>query len=81
MFYILLLYVHSCFAIILIGKRERELAALLSLSSWCLVIVVLAIPLNAMGLSAVCDTHLLFLGVIHANSDGFGESAHLLGLV
>ena len=26
-------------------------------------------------------THLLFLGVIHANSDGFGESAHLLGLV
>ena len=36
-----------------------------------------------MGLSAVCDCdiHLLFLGVIHANSDGFGESAHLLGLV
>ena len=26
-------------------------------------------------------THLLFWGVIHANSDGFGESAHLLGLV
>ena len=42
-----------------------------------------AIPLSAMGLSAVCDcdTHLLFLGVIHANSDVFGESAHLLGLV
>ena len=42
-----------------------------------------AIPLSAMGLSAVCDcdTFLLFLGVIHANSDGFGESAHLLGLV
>ena len=42
-----------------------------------------AIPLSAMGLSAVydCDTHLLFLVVIHANSDGFGESAHLLGLV
>ena len=42
-----------------------------------------AIPLSAMGLSAVSDlnTHLLFLGVIHANSDGFGESAHLLGLV
>ena len=39
-----------------------------------------AIPLSAMGLSAVCDcdTHLLFWGVIHANSDGFGESAHLL---
>ena len=42
-----------------------------------------AIPLSAMGLSVVCDcdTHLLFLGVIHANRDGFGESAHLLGLV
>ena len=42
-----------------------------------------AISLSAMRLSAVCDcdTHLLFLGVIHANSDGFGESAHLLGLV
>ena len=42
-----------------------------------------AIPLSAMGLAAVCDcdTHLLFLGVIHMNSDGFGESSHLLGLV
>ena len=42
-----------------------------------------AIPLSVIGRSAVCDcdTHLLFLGVIHANSDGFGESAHLLGLV
>ena len=42
-----------------------------------------AIPLSVMGLSEVCecDTHLLFLRVIHANSDGFGESAHLLGLV
>ena len=33
-----LLYVHSSFAIILMGKRE--LVAWLSLSSWCLVIVV-----------------------------------------
>ena len=32
------LYVHSSFAIILMGKRG--LVALLSLSSWCLVIVV-----------------------------------------
>ena len=45
-----------------------------------------AIPLSAMsamGLSAVCDcdTHSLFLNVIHANRDGFGESARLLGLV
>ena len=43
----------------------------------------MAISLSAMSLSAVCDcdTHLLLLGVIHANSDDFGESAHLLGLV
>ena len=42
-----------------------------------------AFPLSAMGLSAVCDcdTHLLFFGGIRANSDGFGESEHLLGLV
>ena len=33
-----LLYVHSCLAIILTGKRE--LVPLLSLSSWCFVIVV-----------------------------------------
>ena len=33
-----LLYVHSSFAIILMGKRE--LVALLGLSSWCLVVVV-----------------------------------------
>ena len=41
-----------------------------------------AIPLSVMGLSAVCDcdTH-YFFSVIHANKDGFGKSAHLLGLV
>ena len=38
MFCCMLLYVHSSFAIILMGKRE--LVALLSLSSWCLVIVM-----------------------------------------
>ena len=38
MFCGLLLYVHSSFAIILMGKRE--LVALLGLSSWCLVMVV-----------------------------------------
>ena len=45
MLYCALRYVHSSFAIILMGKRE--LVALLSLSSWCLVIVVwlfLAVP-------------------------------------
>ena len=43
-----------------------------------------AIPLGAMGLSAVCDSDIsysLFFGVIHVKSDGFGESAHLLGIV
>ena len=38
MFCCALLYVHSSFAIILMGKRE--LVALLGLSCWCLVIVV-----------------------------------------
>ena len=45
MFCCALLYVHSSFAIILV--ETRELIALLSLSSWCLVIVVwlfLAVP-------------------------------------
>ena len=45
MFCCTLLYVHSSFAIILIGKRE--LVALLSLSSWYHMIVVwlfLAVP-------------------------------------
>ena len=45
MFCCTLLYVHSCIAIILMGKRE--LVALLNLSSWCLVMVewpFLAVP-------------------------------------
>ena len=37
MFCCTLLYVHSCFAIVLMGKRE--LVALISLSSLCLVYV------------------------------------------
>ena len=53
MFCCTLLYVHSSFAIILVGKRE--LVALPGLSSWCLVMVVwlfLAVPWV---FSAVCD--------------------------
>ena len=45
MFCCMLLYVHSSFAIILMVRRE--LVALLSLSSWCLMVVVwlfLAVP-------------------------------------
>ena len=53
MFCCTLLYVHSSFAIILMGKRE--LVALLSLSFWCLVMVWLALPSSALGLSVVCD--------------------------
>ena len=57
MFCCTLLYAHSSFAIILMGKRE--LVAFLSLSSWCLVIdfcVGLALPRGAMGLSTFCDS-------------------------
>ena len=85
MFYILLVYVHSCFAIILMGKKE--LVALPSLSSWCLLIVVwlfLSVPWVCLQFVIVIlpdHTHSLFLGVIQANSDGVAESAHLLGLV
>ena len=58
------LYVHSFFAIILMGKRE--LVALLSLSSWCLVIVVwlfLVVPWVCLQLVIVVfpdHTHLFF---------------------
>ena len=40
MFMCTLLYVPFSFAIILMRKRERELVAMLSLSSLCLVVVV-----------------------------------------
>ena len=64
MFRCALLYVHSSFAIILVGKIE--LVALLSLSSWCLVIVVwpsLAVPWVCLQFLIVLfpdHTHLLF---------------------
>ena len=64
MFCCTLLNVHSSFAIILKGKRE--LVALLSLSSWCLVMVVwlfLAVPLVGLRFVIVVfpdHIHLLF---------------------
>ena len=66
MFYVLLYvtYAPSSFAIILMGKRE--LVALLSLSSWCLVIVVwlfLMVPWVCLQFMIVVfpdHTHLLF---------------------
>ena len=56
MFYVLLYvtFVHSSFAIILMGKRE--LVSLLSLSSWCLVVIVLLFLEGSMDLSAGCDS-------------------------
>ena len=65
MFCCTLLYAHSNFAIILMGKRE--LVALLSLSSWCLAMVVwlfLAVPCVCLRFVIVVfpdQTHLLFL--------------------
>ena len=53
----LLLYVHSSFAIILIGKRE--LFSLLSLSTWCLLINVrlfLAVPWVCLQFVIVAET-------------------------
>ena len=58
-------FCHSSFSIILIG--ERELLALLSLSSWCIVVVVrlfLTVPWICLQFVIVVfpdDTHLLFL--------------------
>ena len=63
-----LLYAHSSFAIILMGQRELD--ALLSLSSWCLVFVVwlfLAVPLICLQFGIVVypdHTHLLLFLLI-----------------
>ena len=56
-----------------LDREEGELAALLSLFSWCLVIVVwlfLSVPWVCLQFVIVILT---ILGVIHANSDGFGH--------
>ena len=64
MFCCTLLYVHSSIAIILMGNRE--LVALLNLSSWCLVMVewlFLAMPRGCLEFVIVVfpdHTHLLF---------------------
>ena len=70
MFCCALLCVNSRFAIILMGKREP--VALLSLSSWCLVIVVwlfLAVPRVCLQIVVFPDrTHLLVL-TLHISND------------
>ena len=59
------------------------MVALLSLSSLCLVVVVglfLAVPWVCLQFVIVIFLIIrtyYFLGVIHANSDGIGECAHL----
>ena len=64
MFCCTLLYVNSCIAIMLMGKRE--LVAFLNLSSWCLVMVgwlFLAVPWGCLRFVIVVypdHTHLLF---------------------
>ena len=66
MFCCTLLYVHSCNAIILMGKR---VVAMLNLSSWCLVMaerLFLAVPRGCLWFVIVVfsdHTHLLFLEV------------------
>ena len=45
-----LLYIHTRFAIILMGKRERELFVFLMSRDCCV-----ALTCDAMGLSAICD--------------------------
>ena len=77
MFCCTLFYVHSNFAIILIGKRD--LVALLSLSSWCLVIVerlFLAVPQGCLRFVIVVfpdHTHLLSMrhGLAPCNTHNF----------
>ena len=60
-----LLYVHSSFSIILMGKRE--LVALLNMSSWCIVMVkqlFLAVPRGCLRFVIVVfpdHNHLLFM--------------------
>ena len=67
MFCYMLLYVHSSIAIILMGKRE--LVALLTLSSWCLVMVerlFLTVPRGCLRFVIMVfpdHTHLLFFNV------------------
>ena len=72
---IILWYVHSSIAIILMGKRE--LVALLNLSSWCLVMVgwlFLAVPWGCLRFVIVVfpdHTHLLLLYFICYHINGF----------
>ena len=83
--YVYLLYVHFSFAIILMGKIE--LVALLSLSGWCLVIVVwlfLAVPWVCLQFVIVVipdHAHLLFFKRLFQNiSDQKLKKKHKLSM-
>ena len=70
MFCCTLLYVHSSFAIILMGKRD--LVALLSLSSWCLVMVVwLFLSVPWVFLQFVVTYFLIILNIFYVGSNKF----------
>ena len=81
MFCCTLLYVHSSIAIILMGNRE--LVALLNLSSWCLVVVerlFLAVLWGCLWFVIVVfpdHTHLLFLVLLSLSCESM-ESATTL---
>ena len=76
-----LLYVHSSFAIILMEKRE--LVALLSLSSWCpLIVVWLFLAVTCVCLKFVIvvfpdHTHLLFIIGFRYSKYVLIETVHL----
>ena len=78
MFYCTLLYVHSSFAIILMGNRE--LVALLGLSSWCHMLVVwlfLAVPWVCLCFVIVVfpdHAHILFLIWIQTVFKGYQQT-------
>ena len=79
-----LLYVHSSIAIILMGNRE--LVALLYLSSWCLALVerlFLVVPQGCLRFVIVVfpdHTHLLFL-LITESAQGGNEIPTSLGFL
>ena len=87
MFCCTLLYIHSGFAIILMGKRE--LVDLLSLSSWCLLMVVwlfLAVPwvcLRFVNVIFPDHSHLIFflfnlLWALYGSFEGHTSIQHSL---
>ena len=81
MFCCALLYVHFSIAIILMANRE--LAAFLYLSSWCLVMVerlFLAVPLGCLRFVIVVfpdHTHLLFFYMKDGDKRGFLVKFHV----